>query len=86
MSDKNNSVAINNSILEGDSTLLNVSELSCSELRDSKILLDRPTNISNQFFYFNDIKDYGAHLCNQAQNFTEVDSQMSSNTETLESL
>lgn len=86
MSDKGNSVAINNSILEGDSTFLNVSELSCSELRDSKILLDMPTKISNQFFYFNDIKDYGAHLCNQAQNFTEVDSQMSSNTETLESL
>ena len=86
MSDKNNSVAINNSILEGDSSLLNVSELSCSELRDSKILLDRPTKISNQFFYFNEINDYEAFLEKQEKAFKKTEMDLGTITEEMDRL
>ena len=60
--DKIDKVLIDNSILEGDNVLYNVSELSCSEIRDSEIDLKEPAKISNQLLSFEDIDDYEAYL------------------------
>ena len=85
--DKNDKVVIDNSILEGDNMLLNVSELSCSEVNNSKILLDKSTRISNQFFYFHDIKDYGNYLKEQNIGLQECDAEVGKvTTENLEIL
>lgn len=59
--DKIDKVLIDNSILEGDNVLYNVSELSCSEVRDSELDLKEPAKISNQLLSFEDIDDYEAY-------------------------
>ena len=59
--DKIDKVVIDNSILEGDNVLYNVSELSCSEVRDSELDLKEPAKISNQLLSFEDIDDYAAY-------------------------
>lgn len=59
--DKIDKVVIDNSILEGDNVLYNVSELSCSEVRDSEISLNKPTKISNQLLSCEDVDDYEAY-------------------------
>jgi len=59
--DKIDKVVIDNSILEGDNVLYNVSELSCSEVRDSELDLKEPAKISNQLLSFEDIDDYEAY-------------------------
>jgi len=59
--DKIDKVVIDNSILEGDNVLYNVSELSCSEVRDSELDLEEPTKISNQLLSFEDIDNYEAY-------------------------
>jgi hypothetical protein len=59
--DKIDKVVIDNSILEGDNVLYNVSELSCSEVRDSELDLKEPAKISNQLLSFEDIDDYKAY-------------------------
>lgn len=59
--DKIDKVLIDNSILEGDNVLYNVSELSCSEVRDSEISLNKPTKISNQLLSCEDVDDYEAY-------------------------
>ena len=59
--DKINRVLIDNSILEGDNVLYNVSKLSCSEVRDSELDLKEPAKISNQLLSFEDIDDYEAY-------------------------
>ena len=60
-SDQKNKVLISNSILEGDTVLYNVSELTCSEVNNSEIILNKPTKISNQLFSFEDVDDYEAY-------------------------
>lgn len=60
--DKIDKVLIDNSILEGDNVLYNVSELTCSEVRDSELDLKEPAKISNQLLSFEDIDDYEAYL------------------------
>ena len=60
--DKIDKVVIDNSILEGDNVLYNVSELTCSEVRDSELDLKEPAKISNQLLSFEDIDDYEAYL------------------------
>lgn len=59
--DKIDKVLIDNSILEGDNVLYNVSELTCSEVRDSELDLKEPAKISNQLLSFEDIDDYAAY-------------------------
>lgn len=59
--DKIDKVVIYNSILEGDNVLYNVSELTCSEVRDSELDLKEPAKISNQLLSFEDIDDYEAY-------------------------
>ena len=59
--DKIDKVVIDNSILEGDNVLYNVSELTCSEVRDSELDLKEPAKISNQLLSFEDIDDYEAY-------------------------
>ena len=59
--DKIDKVVIDNSILEGDNVLYNVSELSCSEVRDSELDLKEPAKISNQLLSFEDIDNYEAY-------------------------
>lgn len=59
--DKANKALISNSILEGDTVLYNVSELTCSEVNNSEIILNKPTKISNQLFSFEDVDDYEAY-------------------------
>ena len=54
--DKIDKVLIDNSILEGDNVLYNVSELTCSEVRDSELDLKEPAKISNQLLSFEDIE------------------------------
>lgn len=60
--DKIDKVIIDNTILEGDNVLYNVSELSCSEVRDSELDLKEPAKISNQFFSSSEVRDYEAYL------------------------
>lgn len=59
--DKIDKVIIDNTILEGDNVLYNVSDLSCSEVRDSELDLKEPAKISNQLLSFEDIDDYEAY-------------------------
>ena len=59
--DKIDKVIIDNSILEGDNVLYNVSELSYSEVRDSELDLKEPAKISNQLLSFEDVDDYEAY-------------------------
>lgn len=70
--DKIDKVLIDNSILEGDNVLYNVSELSCSEVRDSELDLKEPAKISNQLLSFEDIDDYEAYQRAQEPKFEEV--------------
>jgi len=70
--DKIDKVVIDNSILEGDNVLYNVSELSCSEVRDSEISLNKPTKISNQLLSFEDIDDYEAYQRAQEPKLEEI--------------
>lgn len=69
--DKINRVLIDNSILEGNNVLYNVSELSCSEVRDSELDLKEPAKISNQLLSFEDIDDYEAYLKAQESKLEE---------------
>lgn len=69
--DKIDKVVIDNSILEGDNVLYNVSELSCSEVRDSELDLKEPAKISNQLLSFEDIDDYEAYLKAQESKLEE---------------
>lgn len=69
--DKIDKVVIDNSILEGDNVLYNVSELSCSEVRDSELDLKEPAKISNQLLSFEDIDDYEAYQKAQEPKFEE---------------
>lgn len=59
--DKIDKVIIDNTILEGDNVLYNISELSCSEVRDSELDLKEPAKISNQLLSFEDIDNYEAY-------------------------
>jgi len=59
--DKIDKVVIDNSILEGDNVLYNVSELTCSEVRDSELDLKEPAKISNQLLSCEDVDDYEAY-------------------------
>ena len=70
--DKINRVLIDNSILEGDNVLYNVSELSCSEVRDSELDLKEPTKISNQLFCYEDVDDYEAYQKAQEPKLEEI--------------
>ena len=70
--DKIDKVVIDNSILEGDNVLYNVSELSCSEVRDSEISLNEPTKISNQLLSCEDIDDYEAYQRAQEPKLEEL--------------
>lgn len=70
--DKINRVLIDNSILEGDNVLYNVSELSCSEVRDSELDLKEPAKISNQLLSFEDIDDYEAYQRAQEPKLEEI--------------
>lgn len=70
--DKIDKVLIDNSILEGDNVLYNVSELTCSEVRDSELDLKEPAKISNQLLSFEDIDDYKAYLKTQEPKLEEV--------------
>ena len=69
--DKIDKVVIDNSILEGDNVLYNVSELTCSEVRDSELDLKEPAKISNQLLSFEDIDDYEAYQRAQEPKFEE---------------
>lgn len=71
-SDKTNKALIGNSILEGDNILYNVSELSCSEVRDSEISLNKPTKISNQLLSCEDVDDYEAYQRAQEPKLEEI--------------
>lgn len=70
--DKIDKVVIDNLILEGDNVLYNVSELSCSEVRDSELDLKEPAKISNQLLSFEDIDDYEAYLKAQEPKLEEL--------------
>lgn len=70
--DKIDKVIIDNTILEGDNVLYNVSELSCSEVRDSELDLKEPAKISNQLLSFEDIDDYEAYLKAQEPKLEEI--------------
>ena len=70
--DKIDKVVIDNSILEGDNLLYNVSELSCSEVRDSELDLKEPAKISNQLLSFEDIDDYEAYQRAQEPKLEEI--------------
>lgn len=70
--DKINRVLIDNSILEGDNVLYNVSELSCSEVRDSELDLKEPAKISNQLLSFEYIDDYEAYQKAQEPKLEEI--------------
>lgn len=70
--DKIDKVLIDNSILEGDNVLYNVSELSCSEVRDSELDLKEPAKISNQLLSFEDIDDYEAYQRAQEPKLEEI--------------
>ena len=70
--DKIDKVVIDNSILEGDNVLYNVSELSCSEVRDSEISLNKPTKISNQLLSCEDVDEYEAYQRAQEPKLEEV--------------
>jgi hypothetical protein len=70
-SDQKNKALISNSILEGDTVLYNVSELTCSEVNNSEIILNKPTKISNQLFSFEDVDDYEAYQKAQEPKFEE---------------
>ena len=70
--DKIDKVLIDNSILEGDNVLYNVSELSCSEVRDSEISLNKPTKISNQLLSCEDVDDYEAYQRAQEPKLEEI--------------
>ncbi len=70
--DKINRVLIDNSILEGNNVLYNVSELSCSEVRESELDLKEPTKISNQLLSFEDIDDYEAYQRVQEPKLEEI--------------
>ena len=69
---KSNEVNINNSVFNGKNRILNVSELSCCEVSDSKIILDKPTKISNQLLSFEDIDDYEAYQRAQEPKLEEI--------------
>lgn len=69
--DKIDKVVIDNTILEGDNVLYNVSELSCSEVRDSELDLKEPAKISNQLLSFEDIDNYEAYRRAQEPKFEE---------------
>lgn len=70
--DKIDKVLIDNSILEGDNVLYNVSELTCSEVRDSELYLKEPAKISNQLLSFEDIDDYAAYQRAQEPKLEEI--------------
>ena len=70
--DKIDKVIIDNTILEGDNVLYNVSELSCSEVRDSELDLKEPAKISNQLLSFEDIDDYEAYQRAQEPKLEEI--------------
>ena len=70
--DKIDKVVIDNSILEGDNVLYNVSELSCSEVRDSELDLKEQAKISNQLLSFEDIDDYEAYQKAQEPKLEEI--------------
>lgn len=70
--DKIDKVVIDNSILEGNNVLYNVSELSCSEVRDSELDLKEPAKISNQLLSFEDIDDYEAYQRAQEPKLEEI--------------
>lgn len=70
--DKIDKVVIDNSILEGDNVLYNVSGLSCSEVRDSELDLKEPAKISNQLLSFEDIDDYEAYQRAQEPKLEEI--------------
>ena len=70
--DKVDKVIIDNTILEGDNVLYNVSELSCSEVRDSELDLKEPAKISNQLLSFEDIDDYEAYQRAQEPKLEEI--------------
>jgi len=70
--DKIDKVVIDNSILEGDNVLYNISELSCSEVRDSELDLKEPAKISNQLLSFEDIDDYEAYQRAQEPKLEEI--------------
>ena len=70
--DKIDKVVIDNSILEGDNVLYNVSELTCSEVRDSELDLKEPAKISNQLLSFEDIDDYEAYQRAQEPKLEEI--------------
>ena len=70
--DKIDKVVIDNSILEGDNVLYNVSELTCSEVRDSELDLKEPAKISNQLLSFEDIDDYAAYQRAQEPKLEEI--------------
>lgn len=70
--DKIDKVVIDNSILEGDNVLYNVSELTCSEVRDSELDLKEPAKISNQLLSFEDIDNYEAYQRAQEPKLEEI--------------
>lgn len=70
--DKIDKVIIDNTILEGDNVLCNVSELSCSEVRDSELDLKEPAKISNQLLSFEDLDDYEAYQRAQEPKLEEI--------------
>lgn len=57
---------------EGDNVLYNVSELTCSEVRDSELDLKEPAKISNQLLSFEDIDDYAAYQKAQEPKLEEI--------------
>ena len=83
---KSNEVNINNSVFNGKNRILNVSELSCCEVSDSKIILDKPTKISNQFFSSSEVRDYEAYLKEQARDFAANEKEIGQATNKLELL
>ena len=83
---KSNEVNINNSVFNGKNLILNVSELSCCEVSDSKIILDKPTKISNQFFSSSEVRDYKAYLKEQARDFAANEKEIGQVTNKLELL
>jgi hypothetical protein len=84
--DKINRVLIDNSILEGDNVLYNVSELSCSEVRDSELDLKEPAKISNQLLSSSEVRDYEAYLKEQARDFAANEKEIGQATNKLELL
>lgn len=72
LGDKIDRVVIDNSILEGDNVLYNVSELTCSEVRDSELDLKEPAKISNHLLSFEDIDDYEAYQRAQEPKLEEI--------------